>query len=205
MDRVPYDEHGPLFDYIRRRDPCIVALWHQDVFPLMFDLFRYTRDYPALFMVSPNRVGQMGTYLLGLFGIDCVAGSKRGRARDAIAELASRARTERRAIFVMADGSRGPARVARWGAVRLSQQTGLPIIAARGWSNRLLTLRGTWMRLVLPKPWGHAVVLSADPLSVTADGDSEEALASARSELERRLNELVEKSDRYFAAQVEPG
>ncbi len=60
---VSYDRRGPLFDYIKEGKPCIVAMWHQDVFQLMFDLFKETPSYPCYFMVSPGRVGTIGGYI----------------------------------------------------------------------------------------------------------------------------------------------
>jgi hypothetical protein len=99
----------------------------------------------------------------------------------------------------MADGASGPPRQPRWGAVHLARDTGLPIVPARGWTDHLVTLRRTWMRLVLPWPWGRGVVLSGEPLRVPPDADKR-ALEAARAELERRLNVLAEESERYFAA-----
>jgi lysophospholipid acyltransferase (LPLAT)-like uncharacterized protein len=55
------------------------------------------------------------------------------------------------------------------------------------------------MQLVLPKPWGRAAVLSAEPVYVPADADKA-ALEAARVELERRLEALAAAADRLFAA-----
>jgi lysophospholipid acyltransferase (LPLAT)-like uncharacterized protein len=176
-----------------------VALWHQDVFPLMFELFRYTPSYPSYFMVSHGQVGTIGTHLLNLWDVGCVAGSRSPHGLDAIRELTRRVRNEPRSILLMADGSRGPARQARWGAVYLARDTGLPIVAARAWGDNLVILKRTWMRLALPKPWGRAVVLTADPLVVPPDAGEGEALEPYRVELERRLEALVTRADAWFA------
>jgi lysophospholipid acyltransferase (LPLAT)-like uncharacterized protein len=108
-------------------------------------------------------------------------------------------RKERRSVFLMADASRGPARKARWGAVYLARDTGLPIIAARAWGDSLVILERTWMRLALPKPWGRAVVLTADPLVVPPDAREGEGIDRYRLELERRLEALVARADAWFA------
>jgi lysophospholipid acyltransferase (LPLAT)-like uncharacterized protein len=196
---VRYERQGPLFEFIREGRPCIVALWHQDVFPLMIELFRYTPTYPSYFMVSRGRVGAVGTRLLNLWGIDCVAGSRSRRGVDAIRELTRRVREEHRSVFLMADGSRGPPHQARWGAIYLARDTGLPIVAVRAWGDNLVMLRSTWMRLVLPKPWGRAILLSADPLVVPADARGKETLERYRLELEGRLQMLVARADAWLA------
>jgi lysophospholipid acyltransferase (LPLAT)-like uncharacterized protein len=195
---VHYERRGPLFEFIREGRPCIVALWHQDVFPLMLEFSRHTPSYPSCFMVSHGRIGTIGTRLLNLWDIDCVAGSRRHRGVDAVHELTRRAREEHRSVFLMADGSRGPPRQARWGAIYLARETGLPIIAARAWGDNLVILERTWMRLALPKPWGRAVVLSADPLVVPAAAGEGDALDGYRLELERRLEALVARADAWL-------
>jgi lysophospholipid acyltransferase (LPLAT)-like uncharacterized protein len=194
---VIYDRHGPLFEFIREKRPCIIALWHQDVFPLMFELFRYTPSYPSMFMVSPGRIGTIGTRLLNMYGIDCIAGSRAREGREAVTQLSGEATASGASVFVMADGSRGPARVARWGAVRLARNTGYPIIAARAWGDNLATLENTWMKLVLPKPWGRAVIMSDGPLFVPRT-DDKDALNRCREELEQSLNGLVRSTAAYF-------
>jgi lysophospholipid acyltransferase (LPLAT)-like uncharacterized protein len=130
--RVVYERRGPLFDFLARGEPCIVALWHQDVFPLMFELFRWTPTRPTLFLVHHGFGGLLGAHLLGLWGVECVAGSGSERGVAAVEELARRVRERPRWVFLMADGASGPPRRARWGAVHLARDTGLPIVAARG-------------------------------------------------------------------------
>jgi len=194
---ISYERRGPLFEYVRRGEPCIVALWHQDVFPLMFELFRYTASYPAMYMVSGGRIGRIGTYFLNLWNVECVAGSSAGHGIDAIEELARRAKVERKSVFLMADGSRGPARQARWGPVYLARDSGLPVIAARAWGDNLVVLRRTWMQLALPCPWGKAVVVSGEPIYVPHDADKT-ALDAARRTLETRLNDLGHQAEQVM-------
>jgi len=163
----------------------------------MFDLFRYTPSYRSLFMVSPGRMGTIGTYFLNIWGIGCVAGSRAAKGREAVARLSRMAAETGSAVFVMADGARGPARVARWGAVHLARNTGMPIIAARSWGDNLVILKRTWMQLALPKPWGKAVVMSAEPIFVPASADKAH-LEACRRELETRLTALADSASAYF-------
>ncbi len=199
---VTYDRRGPLYSYMQAGKPCIVALWHQDVMVLMADLFRFTPSYRPYFMVSDGRMGTFGSYLLSLWGIGQVAGSGPKHGVAAVKELGERARSEQKGIFIMADGSRGPARHARWGALYLARDTGLPIIAARAWGDNLVVLERTWMRLALPKPWGRSVVLTSAPLSVPAQAKSKTELEPYRAELESRLNAMADAAEAYFGEDV---
>jgi len=193
------ERHGPLAGWLAQGRPCIVALWHQDVFPLMFDLFRDTPGRRCLFLVSGGFAGELGSHLLGLWGIECVPVSGAGGGPAAVDELARRLRERPGTAFLMADGSRGPAREARWGAVHLARQTGLPLVAARAWGDNLVVLGRTWMRLVLPKPWGRMVVVSSEPLAVSPDADRP-ALEAARAALQQRLDAAVEEAEARLAA-----
>jgi lysophospholipid acyltransferase (LPLAT)-like uncharacterized protein len=150
-------------------------------------------------MVSHGRIGTLGTYLLNLWDIECVAGSGPRRGIDAVQELTRKVQEQHRSVLLMADGSRGPPHRARWGAIHLARDTGLPILAARAWGDNLVILERTWMRLVLPRPWGRAVVLSADPLLVPADARDRGALDRHRLELEARLASLVAHADAWLA------
>lgn len=192
---VKYERRGPLSQFISQKRPCIMALWHQSVFPMMFDLFRYTSAYPTLFMVSKGRAGTVGAYFLNMFGIECVS-TAYGK-KDAVYKLAKRAKETGKSVFLMADGSKGPNREAKWGAIYLARETGLPLIAAHAWGNSLSILKKIWMKLALPKPWGHSILLTAEPIYVPASTDKED-LDSYRKELEKRLNSAADALEGYF-------
>jgi lysophospholipid acyltransferase (LPLAT)-like uncharacterized protein len=195
--RGRFEEHGPLFDYIREGRPCIITAWHQDVFLTMFSLFRHTeRGWPLLFMVGHNRVGTLGAYMLQRFGIDCVAGSRRERGTAAVEELARRAVAENKSVIIMADGSRGPSHEARWGSLHLAAISGLPLLAVRSWGDKITVLDSTWMKLALPHLSGRVVTVSAEPIVVPGHARDSKALAPSRQQLQQRLDLLAEEAEK---------
>ncbi len=194
---IRYDCRGPLFDYIAGDKRCIIALWHQDVLPLMFRLIDYTPRYASCFMVSPGRVGTIGGYLLGIYDIKHVSGTRHS-GMAAIEELTRGCKEEGYSVLIMADGSRGPDRQARWGCLRLARNTGLPIIPVRAWSEHLAFLENTWMRLALPKPRGRTVILSGEPIYIGPEVEDGEMMEQKRQELEQSLNRLVKDAEDYF-------
>lgn len=194
---VPVDRRGPAFDFVRDGRPFIFTFWHEDCFPLMFDMSRSFRQNPPVFMVSLGRTGSIGAYLLTLFNVESVAGSGAKKGIRAVKQLAKRGRRRGETIYILADGSRGPNKEARWGAVHLARDSGLPIIAGRAWGTSMICLWWTWMKLVLPLPWGRQVVLTSEPLYVPPEADKEE-LQRCREELQRRLDDLCEASVDYF-------
>jgi lysophospholipid acyltransferase (LPLAT)-like uncharacterized protein len=190
---VRVDRRGPAFEYIRSGKPFILTFWHEDVLVFMFEMVRSFRSSPVLFMVSPGRTGDLGTYLLHLFGAKTVAGSGSLKGREAIDRIAEIVREQPQSVYILADGSRGPNQELRWGALHLARDTGLPIIGGRGWASHRVTLSWTWMRLALPLPWGRGVALTAEPLYIPADATKED-LKTYRAELERRLGVLTSAS-----------
>lgn len=194
---IRFDRRGPLFERFRTGDPGILVSWHQDSVSTIFQLYRYTPRYPTLFMVSPGRIGQVAVYFFKFYGIECVQGSSARGGIAAVEELTHRAQTERVSVLMMADGSRGPARQAKWGAIYLARDTGLPLIPMRSWGTNLIVLKKTWMKLGLPLPWGRAVMLSGEPIYVPPDADKA-VLEECRAELERRLNAMCDASEAYL-------
>jgi len=193
---VRSDRRGPLFEYIKQEKPCIIAYWHQDSMPLLFELIRYTRGYPCSAMLSRGRIGDFSANLLAAWQFRFARGSQSGGGREALAQLTQDARDEGRSLFCTVDGSRGPARHARWGVIQLARDTGLPIMAARAWGDNLTVVHKSWMKLGFPWPWGRAVFLSEGPIRVPS-GATEEQMEAYRLDLERRLNRMADASVAY--------
>ncbi len=194
---VRSDRRGPLFDYIKREQPCIIAYWHQDSMPLLFELIRYTRGYPCSAMLSRGRIGDFSANLLAPWHFRFARGSNSGGGKQALLQLTQDARDDGRALFCTVDGSHGPARHARWGAIHLARDTGLPIVLARAWGTNLTVFEKTWMKLGFPRPWGRAVFLSEGPIRVPSNA-TDDQMEAIRSDLESRLNRMADASVAYF-------
>ena len=52
----------------------------------------------------------------------------------------------------------------------------------------------SWDRMVVPIPFTRAVFLYGDPMTIGRDEDVE----AARVRVEKAMNELAERADRYF-------
>lgn len=198
------DRRGGAFELLERGEPFILTYWHEDQLPLLFEISRSFSYMPPLYMISPGRAGALGSSVLGIVGVQTVAGSSSNKGWKAINILTRRVKANPQSVFILADGSRGPAHEVRWGALNIARDTGLPIVAGRGWGNNLIPLGFTWMKLVipLPRPWGRGVLLTSDPLYVKPDATDEE-LAQDRKELQRRLDRLTRGSLDYFDGKPE--
>jgi lysophospholipid acyltransferase (LPLAT)-like uncharacterized protein len=78
----------------------------------------------------------------------------------------------------------------------IAKATGAPIYPVRSWAKRRL-LAPTWDRTMIPLPFNHLVFVLGEPMHVPMNAGSA-MLEILRSELERRLNGLVEYSAEFF-------
>ena len=194
---VKVDRRGPLYDYLREGRPFIWTNWHEDAFLTVLEATHFTGNHPTICMGSPGRIGRSVGSLLTHYGLEMVHGSNSLGGIEAINQISEQVNRTGSSVLLSADGSRGPTRVAAWGATYLAKNTGLPIIVGRGWAEHLIILEKTWMNLALPLPWGRAVYLTSEPMFLSKEATKEE-LRAFRARLEEVLNEHADASVAYF-------
>jgi lysophospholipid acyltransferase (LPLAT)-like uncharacterized protein len=164
--------------------PLALAIWHGGLLPAAF----CWRDRRIAVAVSRSRDGdRIDAVLVRLGFAPSARGSSSRGATALLRELIRRARGGE-PIAVLLDGPRGPAGVAKPGAVALARATGarlVPIGIAAAPAVRF----GSWDRTVLPLPFARVRIEFGAPLAVPRDA-STEALESARAALERELHRL---------------
>jgi hypothetical protein len=173
--------------------PVIGALWHQTVIGAAA---RFDRR-PFVIMVSRSRDGEIGAAILRGFGMKTVRGSSSRGGREALQEIIERGR-EGRTLGLILDGPRGPARVAKIGAVVAAKETGLPIVPVAMHLPDAWHLR-SWDRTAIPKPFSRIWYQYGEPVAV-AKGASNEECERIRGELQATLvrleAELAERARR---------
>ncbi len=179
--------------------PVVFTIWHCH---LLAPLFYFSHHYSQLptpvapvVMASPSRDGEFISEVARGLGFKVCAGSRRKGGVQALQNMAAYIR-QGHCGGVVADGSRGPARVAQKGVLFLAREARAPIVPLAVAASRKLTLN-TWDRFELPLPFSKLAFLVEKPLWVAPDrhGPSFEPL---RQELETRLNHLYHLSQRYF-------
>jgi len=176
--------------------PVLYATWHCHLlFPLYYARHYYAAQLPLVVMASPSRDGEFIAEVARGLGFIVCPGSRR---KGGVAALQTMAHYFRRGHSggLIADGSRGPARVAQKGVLFLAREAQVPIVPLAVASRRKITFN-SWDRFELPVPFSHLAVLVGDPVWVWT-GDRGPALESRRLELEARLNRLFYQSQTYF-------
>ena len=173
-------------------DRHVLAFWHSRIFYIPFYFGCESKKYSIL--VSPSGDGAIINGVLKLFGYSTVRGSTFQHGRRALIALARLVRKGSNAAMI-ADGSRGPARVAQPGSVYLAKLTGAPIVPlAFGAKNKKEI--NSWDRTIFPFPFSRANLVFGNPITVPREL-TEAELEAKRAELESELNRITDLADRF--------
>ena len=176
--------------HVDAKRPVIMAFWHGRMLPLL-NFWPYAM--PMYLLSSPHRDGLLMVRTVRHFGVRNIIGSTTRGGTRAFREMVKVVR-DGNAMSVTPDGPRGPRMRATLGVVFLAKLTGAPIIPVT-YSTTSGRMFRSWDRLLLPTPFGRAVVIFGEPIAVAPDADSA-ALEAARAALEARLNEMTADADR---------
>lgn len=175
----------------REGRPMVFAFWHGRSIMLPF-LVQGRPD--AYIMNSTHRDGEIITRALERFGIHSTRGSSsRGAVGGTLALL--RALRRGNSIALIPDGPRGPAGVAKAGAVELASTGAAPLYPLAFSASRAVRLRG-WDRMMLPLPGARVVCVVGTPIVPEQRPQGRNEREAMRAELERRLGKLSRQADR---------
>lgn len=169
--------------------PTIAAFWHC-AYPSILYFFR---DQGYLTIISRSRDGELAARMVEKLGYKSFRGSSGRGGATALKQLISAFRKAPGGGFV-ADGSRGPARVAQKGLLVLSLHAGSPILPIGMAAYPCWRFR-SWDRTVLAKPFSR-VVMVFEPLIRVEPGATPERMEQYRVELEASLNAATETAER---------
>lgn len=174
----------------------ILTPWHGTLLPLAY----YHRGEGIVVLVSDHADGEYITRVLERFGYQTARGSSTRGGTKGLRGLVRAAR-EGHDLAITPDGPRGPARVAKPGAVVAAQLTGLPIVplgfgASAAWRFR------SWDSFMVPKPLSQVRLVYGDPIFVPRDAGEEE-IQALTSHLGDTLNTLTRLAERSLGGGVD--
>jgi lysophospholipid acyltransferase (LPLAT)-like uncharacterized protein len=188
--RFELEESEGFLELERQQQPVVLAIWHETILAVTWYVARVLkRGVKATFLISPSVDGEIGAVLLAQFGSHAVRGSGRRSAAAALEGL-HRAVTERgQSPFITLDGSKGPWRISKKGAIKVARAAGVPIIpigaaASRSWRAK------TWDHHLVPKPFSKVAITVGDPIVVPRELTDDEVEAQRRG-LEDEMNSLM--------------
>ncbi len=171
----------------------IYTMWHGQ---LLYPLYYFSRQYVAPgILASPSRDGELIAAVAGGWGYVVCRGSQRKGGIQALKDMAAHLR-QGHSGGIMADGSRGPARVAQKGVLFLAREARAPLIPMAVAASRKKTF-SSWDRFEMPLPFSRLALLMGEPLKVPPR-EQRPDLEPLRQELEQRLQALYRQSQTYF-------
>ena len=169
--------------------PYIVGFWHGRILPLSL----YFRGRGIVVITSENFDGEWIARIIGRLGYGTARGSSSRNARAATLQLVRDIRAGRSTAFTL-DGPRGPAHVAKPGAVWLAGATGAPLLPIHAECERSWSLR-SWDRTQIPKPFSRVHMVVGELVDVPrglSEGGQERACRDLEAVLEGRRRRACE-------------
>jgi lysophospholipid acyltransferase (LPLAT)-like uncharacterized protein len=180
---------------IRSGRQPILALWHGGILSATL----YWRDRGIVALTSENFDGEWVARLMARFGYRAARGSTSHGGASALGRLRRELAGGHPVAFTV-DGPRGPARVARPGAVWLAGAAGHPILPFHAKPGRHWTAR-SWDAAQIPRPFTTVAMVMSEPIEV--GGTSPEVIEGKRAELQQAL-EAAEAKARALSPGSQP-
>lgn len=170
---------------------AIICGWHGRSF-LFANGYR-NRGYWVI--ISQSNDGEMQSRIFRRLGFQIIRGSTgRGGVRAAVEGI--RALKEGGTLALTPDGPRGPSHVVQSGIMMIAQKSGGRIIPA-ALSARPRLIAKSWDKYMFPIPFGKAVVIYGDPITVPKTA-SEEEVEQIRLRVQDEINRLEKEADRMM-------
>jgi lysophospholipid acyltransferase (LPLAT)-like uncharacterized protein len=171
---------------------AIFTFWHMCI----FSATSFWRKRGIVVMSSRSRDAEYTARFIKRFGYGTARGSATRGGSRALAEMAECLKCGMDVAFTI-DGPRGPAYVAKPGAVTLARHTGQAILPFHIAARRYVELP-SWDRLQIPLPFTRALTLVAEPIYVSRDATPDE-VAAKQIELQSSLDHLRSEAEAWLA------
>jgi lysophospholipid acyltransferase (LPLAT)-like uncharacterized protein len=179
LDRILTRGHRPIF-----------TSWHA----CMLASTWFFRDRGIVVMSSVSRDAEYTGRVIKRFGYGTARGSSTRGGGRALAEMAKCLDNGIEVGFTI-DGPRGPAYVAKPGAVTLARHTEQAILPFHIATSKYVELP-SWDRLQIPLPFARALALIAEPIYVPREASSQE-VAAKQEALQYALDSMRREAEMW--------
>ena len=138
-----------LDDAVNSDNPVFVCVWHgRSVFGAYYIS---GKKYPAYAIAGHHKDAELMARVLAKWGYGLIRGSSSRGGRDVVREMTKKFK-QGKTVCITSDGPRGPAEIAKKGAVRTALECGAVIIPMTGNASRYWQFK-SWDKFILPKPF----------------------------------------------------
>lgn len=179
LDSIYADGHQAIFTF-----------WHACIFTAAW----FWRGRGIVVMSSQSKDGEFTSRLIKRLGSGTARGSSTRGAGRALAEMTFCLDQGIDVAFTI-DGPRGPAYVAKPGAITLARHSGHAVFPFHIAVKRYMELP-SWDRLQIPLPFTRAMILMAEPIYVTRESGNQEVEVK-QAELQAALDRLRQEGEAW--------
>lgn len=183
---------------LKEQGAVVPVFWHQHL--LMCARFMCSNRIEGIkpgFMISPSVDGQAPTMLAELYGAHVVRGSGSYTGVRAVRGVHQAIVKEGISPTITPDGPRGPRFVMKPGAIFTAQISGKAVVPIAYAASPAKLLK-TWDKFVFPLPFARLRIAIGEPY-FPPKRMSEEEMAAAQKELERRLHQTFKTAERALS------
>jgi lysophospholipid acyltransferase (LPLAT)-like uncharacterized protein len=168
----------------------VFVFWHACIFGSTW----FWRNRGVVVMSSRSRDGEFTARFIKRYGYGTARGSSTRGSRRALVWMSECLASGVDVAFTI-DGPRGPAYVAKPGAVTVARHTGHPVLPFHIAVNRYIELP-SWDRLQIPMPFSRAVTLIGRPIWVPRRADEAE-VNRLQQEVQAELDNLRQRGETW--------
>ena len=174
-----------------KKQNYVLAFWHGTML-LPWYLFR-NKNLSAI--VSKSKDGEILTKVLKKWNYDVQRGSSNNDGKKALNELIKKAE-QKYSIAITPDGSKGPARQMKAGAIIIAKKTNIPLVLVGiGFSRKKILLR-SWDKFQIPFLFSKACAVYSDPIFIDSNLSYDETNKIIK-EAGDKLNNLQNQAEQY--------
>tara|TARA_B100001741_G_C16332247_1_gene495546 strand:- start:69 stop:698 length:630 start_codon:yes stop_codon:yes gene_type:complete len=135
---------------IGSNQPVLICVWHGFfIFPMNF-LKNYYKETKIVSSTHPDSM--VLAKVLNDYGFSLIKGSSTRGSKNVIKEMMRDLKDSNSIIAITNDGPKGPARVAKGGAISLAKKFNAKLVFISGRSSNYIKLK-TWDSFIMPKPF----------------------------------------------------
>jgi lysophospholipid acyltransferase (LPLAT)-like uncharacterized protein len=188
--RFEVEESESYRELERQGRPMVFAIWHEGLLTICWYAAGLLKSgVKATFLISPSVDGEIGVLLLAEFGSRAVRGSARRSGAAALRGLHRAIVENGQSPFITLDGSKGPYRYCKPGAIMVARMSGAPIVPI-GVAAKHAWRAPTWDHHIVPMPFSKVLITVGEPMEVPRKM-AEDEVESFRSGLEIEVNRLM--------------
>lgn len=189
---VRYDDQGEwdaISEQHRKKNPIIIALWHNDLFSLSaYASSKKGEKY--VIIVSQSKDGELIARILEAHGHSMARGSSSRGGIRALLTFVREIKKNRKFGSISIDGPRGPRHVIKDGIIFAAQRAGVPIYPARSFPSKKIVFHKSWDRFEVPYPFAKVRIRVGEPYLVTSEELTAEVLTRETTRLKEAMDAL---------------